>query len=309
MDKILNLSGGEFFTDPDFRLSVVPTNSEHRDRDWVNYTYVPHRHDFAEMVLVSGGAGIQNIDGIDYPVRAGDLFLLDGECEHFFRKTGDFLLLNLLFDRATLKLPWSRFQRCDGYNWFFIVEPRLRSPRAFRNRLHLTVTQQKTLETMLEEIRSHLRRNHPGDDMRALASLVNVILYVAACCEARDTVTEEMPPRISATMAWLEKHFAEAHTLEDLARRACMSPRNFTRCFRRGTGMSPIAFLRHVRLRQAAALLKNSSADIVEIAQQCGYADSNYFTKLFAQHYGVPPAAFRRRGGAPTNDWLGPRRA
>lgn len=302
MGEILNLSGEEFFLDPDFRLSVVPANSGYRERDWINYTYLPHRHDFAEMVLVSGGAGIQNIDGVDYPVRAGDLFLLDGECEHVFRKTGDFSLVNLLFDRSTLKLPWTRFQRCDGYNWFFIVEPRLRSPRAFRNRLHLTVTQQKTLETMLEDIRGHLRRDRPGDDMRALACLVDVILYVAACCEARETVSEDMPPRISAAMTYLEKHFAEDYSLEELARRACMSPRNFTRCFRRGTGMSPLAFLRHVRLRQAAALLKNSSADIAEVAQQCGYADSNYFTKLFAQHYGVPPAAFRRRSGSLPQD-------
>ena len=96
MEKILNLSGEEFFPDPDFRLAVVPTTSEHRDREWVNYTYVPHRHDFAEMVLVSDGEGVQNIDGIDYPVRAGDLFLLDGEFEHCFRRSGvsDFHMSN-----------------------------------------------------------------------------------------------------------------------------------------------------------------------------------------------------------------------
>ena len=302
MVDVLNLSGEEFFLDPDFRLSVVPTTSAHRDRDWINYTYIPHRHDFAEMVLVSGGACVQNIDGIDYPVRAGDLFLLDGECEHFFRRTGDFSLLNLLFDRSTLKLPWSRFQRCDGYNWFFIVEPRMRSPRVFQNRLHLNVTRQKTLENMLEELSGHLKRNRPGDDMRALGCLVNVILFVVNCCEVRDDAAEELLPRISAAMAYLEKHFAEDHTLEALAKRACMSPRNFTRYFRRGTGMSPIAFLRHVRLRQAAALLKNSSADIAEVSRQCGYADSNYFTKLFARHYGMPLASFRRRAGTRTRN-------
>ena len=38
MDKILNLSGGKFFADPVFRLSVAPPHSEHRDRNGVNYT-------------------------------------------------------------------------------------------------------------------------------------------------------------------------------------------------------------------------------------------------------------------------------
>jgi len=84
--------------------------------------------------------------------------------------------------------------------------------------------------------------------------------------------------------------------LEDLAQRACMSTRNFTRCFKRGTGMSPIAFLQAVRLRHAAGLLKNSSERISEIAFQCGFRDSNYFTKMFALYYGVSPMAYRKLG-------------
>jgi len=297
MSKVLRLSGAEFFPNPDFRLSVVPTHSDNRLRDWPNYTYMPHCHDFAEMVLVTDGAGVQNIDGSDYPLRAGDLFLLDGESEHFFRKTGDFALLNLLFDRKTLEMPWARFQRCGGYNLFFMVEPRLRTPKTFRNRLHLAPAQLKTLETMLLDLHHLLESGRPDSEMLALARLIEVILFVAARCDAREPAPGDMLPRIGAAVSWLEKHFTEDFTLDDLARNACMSPRNFTRCFRRGTGMSPIAFLHHIRLRHAAALLKNGSARISEIALQCGFRDSNYFTKLFASRYGVSPVAYRKIGG------------
>ena len=86
-------------------------------------------------------------------------------------------------------------------------------------------------------------------------------------------------------------------TLEELASKACMSTRNYTRCFKRCTGMSPIVFLLTVRLRHAAELLKHSNSRVSEIAYQCGFRDSNYFTKMFTAHYGVSPVAYRKLDG------------
>ena len=295
-NNILRLSGNEFFPASDFRLAVVGKHAGSSRNDWLDYTYMPHYHDFSEMVLVTRGEGTQNIDGVDFPLRQGDLFLLEGKTVHFFRKSADFALLNLLFDRQTLDLPWERFQRCKGYNLFFMVEPRLRTPRTFCHRLHLPFSQQKTLENMLLNLQTLLLDKKAGNDLMALARLIEIILFVSNLYEERQNHDDDMLPRIGETVALLEKNFPRDFSLEELARRACMSTRNFTRCFKRGTGMSPIAFLQAVRLRHAAGLLKNSSERISEIAFQCGFRDSNYFTKMFALYYGISPGAYRKLG-------------
>lgn len=292
-DDILRISGREFFPAPDFRLAVVGKKMGCSRYGWLDYTFVPHSHDFSEMVLVTGGNGVQNINGVDFSLSQGDLFLLDEQTSHFFQKSENFSLLNLLFDRRTLELPWNRFQRCQGYNLFFMVEPRLRTTKNFCNHLHLTLQQQKTLENMLLELQSRLADITPADEMIALARLIEIIVYVSELNDVPHP-PENMLPKIGESVALLEKNFTRDFALDELAERACMSTRNFTRCFKRGTGMSPIAFLQMVRLRHAAELLKQSNARISEIAYQVGFRDSNYFTKMFTVHYGISPMAYRK---------------
>lgn len=296
MSDIMRLAGAEFFPIPDLRIAVVSKSAGLNRYGWQDYTYVPHCHDFSEMVLITSGEGVQNINGVDFPLRQGDLFLLEGETAHFFHKTANFSLLNLLFDRQTLELPWDRLRRCNGYNLFFMVEPRLRTPRTFCHRLHLLVQEQKILGNMLLELQTLLKGGPTENEILAMAKLIEIIIYVSKCCDNRKNNDNDMLPRIGEVVALLEKNFTRDFSLEELAHRACMSTRNFTRCFKRGTGLSPIAFLQSIRLRHAATLLKNSDKRISEIAFQCGFKDSNYFTKLFAQQYGISPRSYRRLG-------------
>ena len=295
-DKVLRISGSEFFPASDFRLAVVGKHIGISHYGWNDYTYIPHSHDFSEMVLITAGKGVQNINGVDFTLQQGDLFLLDDQTAHFFQKSEDFSLLNLLFDRRTLGLPWNRFQRCKGYNLFFMVEPRLRTSKNFCNHLHLTLQPQKNLESMLLDLQGLLNEITPEKEMLALARLIEIILYVSELNEM-PSCPGNMLPKIGESVALLEKYFTRDFTLEELASKACMSTRNYTRCFKRCTGMSPIVFLLTVRLRHAAELLKHSNSRVSEIAYQCGFRDSNYFTKMFTAHYGVSPVAYRKLDG------------
>lgn len=292
---VLNLSGREFFPIPDFHLSVVPVNQEaEKPHNWENYTFTEHVHAFSEMVVVTSGTAVQNIDGTDYPVREGDLFLIDGNTRHFFQKSNSFSLMNLLFDRHALALPWSMFQRRQGYNMFFLVEPKTRAPRTFRNRLHLDSTRMRTLRTMLERLSGQLWQKDPYCEFRALAGLLEIISFVSQSSEEQNAENRTIFPNISGIISLLEKHSETDFSVEQLARMACTSPRNFTRQFRKATGYSPIGFLLGIRLNHAAELLMNSNLRMSEIAIKCGFSDSNYFTKSFGAKFGISPREYRR---------------
>jgi len=89
---------------------------------------------------------------------------------------------------------------------------------------------------------------------------------------------------------------AAAHTVESLAAAAGMSRSTFAERFALAYGLSPLDFVRRVRLRHAATLLTATALPIKVIATSIGYTSRSYFTRAFRAAYGVDPKSFRARG-------------
>ena len=69
-----------------------------------NYTGIPHWHDFSELVIITSGDGIQNINGRSYQVSAGDVFVITGKTVHYFEEYQNLELVNFdpeLFEAFT----------------------------------------------------------------------------------------------------------------------------------------------------------------------------------------------------------------
>lgn len=109
--------------------------------------------------------------------------------------------------------------------------------------------------------------------------------------EARDM------ERMKAMLSFLEAHYREELTLEQIAQSACVSITECMRCFRRSIGVSPIRFLKERRLQCAADMLRHTGQSVSEIAASCGFLDMSYFTRAFRQLYGVTPTAYRSASG------------
>lgn len=99
--------------------------------------------------------------------------------------------------------------------------------------------------------------------------------------------------RMKAMLSFLEAHYAEELSLEQIAESAGVSVTECMRCFRRNIGVSPIRFLKERRLQYAADMLRHTKQNISEIATSCGFLDMSYFTKAFRQLYDTTPTAYR----------------
>lgn len=95
-------------------------------------------------------------------------------------------------------------------------------------------------------------------------------------------------------LSYIEEHYAEPVTAQDLADAAKVSRTECFRCFREVTGQKPFAYLNRYRLRQAADLLKNTDLSICEVSSQCGFSYQSYFGKLFREAYGITPYEYRK---------------
>jgi len=100
-------------------------------------------------------------------------------------------------------------------------------------------------------------------------------------------------PELFKVIDFVEKNYSQKVTVADLAKRANLSVRTFERQFKRRFNLSPIAYLKKVRINAACRELIHGSHTIAQIAQDCGFCDQSYLTKEFARLMRITPQAYR----------------
>lgn len=99
---------------------------------------------------------------------------------------------------------------------------------------------------------------------------------------------------IKKALDMVEKNLSNPeYSIEDLSRDMCMSRATLYRKITSITGSSPSDFVKNVRLRKAAELLKEGGLSIAEIADQVGFNTPSYFTKSFKKLFGVLPTQYK----------------
>jgi AraC family transcriptional regulator len=133
----------------------------------------------------------------------------------------------------------------------------------------------------------------------ALEALV-LELLASAAREATAAPGSALPGWLRDVVALLHERFAEPGLeLRRLADVAGVHPVSLSRAFRRHLGRTPGAYLRGLRLEQAARELERSERPLSEVAAAAGFADQSHFTRAFRAAFGATPGEWRRRGVRP----------
>lgn len=94
---------------------------------------------------------------------------------------------------------------------------------------------------------------------------------------------------------WIMAHTGEDLTVELLAQRMAMSPRNFARLFLAETGITPAKFVEMSRVDQARHLLETTQIAVETIAEKAGFKDPERMRRAFIRQLGVNPQNYRQR--------------
>jgi len=145
----------------------------------------------------------------------------------------------------------------------------------------------------MSEITS-LVHSHAVVPPRAVLLFEDLLLQIAENRSAR----EPLPAYCGEAIAGLAeriRHVPEAaFDFAAEAKRCHITPAHFRRLFKRQLGLPPLQFLIHCRLEKASALLLRGHASVAEIALEAGFADQNYFARLFKRQYRITPLDYRR---------------
>lgn len=133
-------------------------------------------------------------------------------------------------------------------------------------------------------------------------------LYCATLLESQPTNVKEeatpleaMPPLSANDQKFMEKTMEAIERqldngelmIDDLARELGVSRSVFFKKLKMLTGFSPVDFLKEMRIKRAAQLIKAREGNMAQIAYQVGFNDPHYFSKCFKQRYGVTPTEYR----------------
>jgi transcriptional regulator GlxA family with amidase domain len=103
------------------------------------------------------------------------------------------------------------------------------------------------------------------------------------------------PDRFGELTRWIGTHLADDLTVELMADRIAMSPRNFARRFIEAMNVTPVRYVQTLRIDAARRLLSDSAQPIARIAERCGFASAEAMRLAFQRHLNVTPADFRAR--------------
>lgn len=110
--------------------------------------------------------------------------------------------------------------------------------------------------------------------------------------QANQLQHEEKTKLVQQTVQYIEQHYDEDLTVEQLANMAGMVRWQYSQKFKILTGKKPTDYLTHVRIKQAKKILSNSTEPLRKIARQIGFKDEYYFSRCFNKLTGNTPREY-----------------
>jgi AraC-like DNA-binding protein len=287
MKRVLKID--EWFHPDGFPISI--------ERREPQEDFEPHAHEFAELVIVTGGKGLHVTGQDSWELTAGDVFVIAGPSEHEYRDLQDLRLVNLLYQPNQLKMRLLDLPSVAGYHALFTLEPSRRARQPAKGRLRLKGRELAQITELVDRLESELKAREPGFGFMATALFMQIIGLLSRYYGRNPSPDGRALLRIGEALSHLERNIHQDVNLEELASIAHMSRRSFLRVFQSATGTSPIAWQIDQRLHRACGMLRHTDKRVTEIAFEVGFNDSNYFTRQFRKSTGCSPREYRMRQG------------
>lgn len=99
---------------------------------------------------------------------------------------------------------------------------------------------------------------------------------------------------IDELIQWMQSNLAEKLDLNVVSSRAGVNKSYLIRLFKLRTGASPVQFFNRLKIETASDLLESTQLSVREIAEQLGFCDEFYFSRIYKQFIGVSPQGHRR---------------
>ncbi|MGG4479519.1 helix-turn-helix domain-containing protein [Paenibacillus illinoisensis] len=255
-----------------------------------------HQHvDFSELVIVLNGNATHVVHTEEYFIKKGNAFVINGSTPHAYRDPHDFKICNIMFRPEMLASIGPDLKKSNGYQALFVLEPYYRNIQSYPGKLALPIPSLEYVESLIAVMIQEYHGQLQGYQTMLLSRFTELVVYLSRHYDTQEKGMEgNHLMHLANAISYMEDHYLEPLTLEGIASKSNISVRHLNRIFRSYYQMTPIAYMLTLRLERACSLLKHSSLTITQISYECGFNDSNYFTRQFRKAYGVSPKVYRQ---------------
>lgn len=120
-----------------------------------------------------------------------------------------------------------------------------------------------------------------------------IVEMVMECVSTESVTDANARSKIQMAVGYIQEHFGENLTVNDLAEHYGMSPNYFSSMFKKEMSRSAVNYITELRINQARELLYHSELSVVDISKKVGYEDSQYFFRVFKKYLGMTPLQYR----------------
>ncbi len=248
-----------------------------------------HWHEEAEIIVIKKGEGIVSVDLTEYHVQTGDIiFVMSGQLHSISQfESSSMEYENIFFKPRLLKasgndLCWERF-----------LSPLLAATVSVSSVFRAGTPLYPILTGHIEAIDTLCDKRPEGYQLAVKGYLF--LMFYALSSEG---ISSALPDRkrldkIKAVISYVEEHYAQSITIEEMAALCYFSKSYFMKFFKESMGMSFVTYLNDYRLEAAAKLLLATDDNVLDIANACGFDNLSYFNRSFKKKYGITPGKYR----------------
>lgn len=263
--------------------------------DWTEGGVQLHWHDELEAGFVTAGAVVMYVGKEKVTLSRGDGFFINSGIPHAFVAADeeeakqrslvfDPILIGGRFDSvfwqdyvqpvvSATSMPWFCFDR--GISWH------KDAIRAIESAWRCCDDRESDYELDARNSLSHL------------VALLKRHLPVEQPTQARKISRDN--ERIKVMMRYIQEHFTEPLTTNEIAASAMVGPSECLRCFHNTIGLTPIQYTKYYRVQRAAEQLQATDRKIADIGADCGFQEMSYFAKAFREIMGTTPSEYRKK--------------
>lgn len=236
----------------------------------IHYHHPIHQHSYYELEYVRRGTGNVVINNISTPFTTGALWFCDTTDFHEIHVNGEAEIINICF-------------KAD------IIDSEILTDLAYGT--VISFYDKPLIETIFAEYRNQLPKSE-----RYIKKLINCVLIdiLRTYREKEDHHFFRMfSPPIRLALHYIQGHFSDDISLDDVAAISGFSPNHFSTCFHNEVKQPFKSYLINMRLETSAKFLASTENSVVEICYLSGFNDYANFSRAFKKKYGMSPAQYR----------------
>lgn len=245
--------------------------------------FAMHWHERMELLLITAGSLNLRVGNRETDLCAGSLAVITpGKLHYGVSGAGGVSYATIMFELNRFNCPLPAVKN--------LLDPILDKRTAF-----LPWTDQPEI---IASVKSLLRLHHceeTSDQMAAVGKIYELTALLYRHCLISEDIKAVTDDRFRCVLDYMNLHYNEDISSDLLSRQFGYSPGYFSRHFKEITGLSPMIYIRILRLEKAGRLLLEEDLTVGETAAQCGFNDMSYFTKCFRTHFQMTPTEYVKR--------------